>query len=66
MIKPTIDSMIAEVRRELAVRSHVYPRFIAAGKMDQYIAECQTINMEAVLELLEEVKLARTAPSGQT
>lgn len=49
----TIDHQIAEVRRELALRSRVFPSFIARGKMRQGEADLHVSRMEAVLKTLE-------------
>jgi hypothetical protein len=54
--KPTLDHQIAEVRRELALRRNVYPKFVSAGKMKQAEAELCMARMEAALKTLEFVR----------
>lgn len=50
-----ITDQVACVKRELAKRRHVYPRLVAAGKMQQAEADRETSRMRAVLATLEEV-----------
>jgi hypothetical protein len=50
--KVSIAGQIAEVRRELALRSNTFPRLVAAGKLRQGEAELCTARMEAVLATL--------------
>lgn len=50
--KIPIASQVAEVRRELALRSRVYPGLIANNKMRESEAELCTRRMEAVLATL--------------
>lgn len=49
----TIDHQIAEVKRELALRSQVYPNLVRNGKMKQAEADLCTGRMQAVLTTLE-------------
>lgn len=58
-----IDDQIAEVKRELRMRAHAYPRFVAAGKLTLLESARQTARLEAALETLERVKV-ETDPQG--
>ena len=49
----SLNQQIDEVKRELALRSEVYPRRINSGKMKQSLADYQTVRMQAVLRTLE-------------
>ena len=49
----SLSQQIDEVKRELALRSEVYPRRINSGKMKQSLADYQTVRMQAVLRTLE-------------
>lgn len=49
----TLAAQIAEVRRELAVRSRVYPRLVAEGKLPEARSAMQIARLEAVLETLQ-------------
>ncbi len=48
----TYEEMIAEVRRELAIRRRVYPKFVSAGRITQEQANESMARMESVLDLL--------------
>jgi hypothetical protein len=48
----TLPDMIAEVKRELAMRERVYPGWIANGRLKQATADRDMRRMRAVLELL--------------
>lgn len=48
------EEMIAEVKREIAMRKRVYPLWVADGKLKQDRAARQIKIMEAVLQTLEE------------
>lgn len=50
----TRASQIKEVAREISQREHVYPRWVAAGKMTQVAADRQIAIMRAVLATLQE------------
>jgi hypothetical protein len=50
----TIEDMLAEVDRELAMRRRVYPRFVAEGKMTQAAADTQLARLEAIREHLRQ------------
>ena len=60
-----LDRQIACVRREVSMRRHVYPRWVANGKMTQEEADRQVEAMEAAqatLERLRDDEQARVAP----
>lgn len=58
-----LDIQIREVRRELAQREAVYPRFIAAGKLRRRDADARLSAMQAVLATLQALREARGEPS---
>lgn len=49
----SIDDMIAEIKRELTVRSKVYPSLTSQGKLKPATAELQVRRLEAALALIE-------------
>ncbi|MCA1623362.1 MAG: hypothetical protein LC768_13130 [Acidobacteria bacterium] len=59
----TIDEQIAEVKREIAMRRKVYPKWIEAGSMQKSKADFQVLAMEAVLILLQAIA-KETAPQA--
>lgn len=52
----SLDQAITEVRREIAMRKKLYPRWVAAGKVPREKAEHQLAAMELALLNLEDVK----------
>ncbi len=48
----TIDDMIAEVQRELAMRRHVYPRLVQSKKMTKEQMDHRMEAMQSVADLL--------------
>jgi polyhydroxyalkanoate synthesis regulator phasin len=52
----SIERQIAEVKRELAMRRRVYPRFVETGRMTQQQAERFMADMEEVLQTLQLVQ----------
>lgn len=50
----TVAEMIAELRRELAMRRSVFPRLVGAGKIAQSQADRRILIFEELLELLDE------------
>lgn len=50
----SISDMIAEQRRELALRETLYPRFVASKKLTQAKADRQIAVMRATIAHLEE------------
>ena len=55
----SIDNMVASVQREIGFRRKVYPRWVQQKKMRPETAPMEIERMEAVLEALEELRLAR-------
>ena len=55
----SIENMEACVRRELGFRRRVYPRWVAQTKLRAEDAAVEIERMEAILEALEELRLAR-------
>jgi hypothetical protein len=54
MFPPTLPEMIADAKREVALRRSVYPRLVAAGRLKQSKADRQIAIMEAIVEKLKE------------
>jgi hypothetical protein len=52
---PIQQDQINEVKREIAIRQRVYPRWVADGKLTQAKADRQIEVMQAVLATLEPV-----------
>jgi len=59
----TIDEQIAEVKREIAMRNKVYPKWIEAGSLPKAKADFQIRAMEAVLISLQDLA-KKTAPQA--
>lgn len=59
--RPSIAGQIAEVRRELALRRNVYPKFVREGRMKQAEAELCMVRLEAALSTLQWVAENRDA-----
>ena len=55
----SLEIQIASVRREIVIREHVYPKWVAAGKMELYMAEREIETMKAVLETLRRLGAAQ-------
>lgn len=49
----TIAEQIAAAKREVNVRKHVYPNWVAARKMTQEKADHEIACMEAIVETLK-------------
>lgn len=62
----SIEDQIAEVKRELAMRERVYPRWINAPKpkLTPQTGERQMARLRAVLATLEQVAAAQPAAPG--
>lgn len=58
-----IEAQIACVKREIELRSRVYPRWTATGKLKPATADSEIAAMRAVLATLERVK--READDGR-
>ena len=56
MTTPTLDQMIACLRREIALRKNVYPKWVANGRMTQVKADEEIAAMQAVHDLVEAAK----------
>ncbi len=56
----SLIEQIACVRREIAMRERVYPRWVAAEKMKQAKADEELATMRAVLETIIRVERAAT------
>ena len=54
-----LEQQISEVKRELAMRRHVYPRFVANEQITEADANHRIAALEAVLETLTTVKAER-------
>jgi hypothetical protein len=52
----SLNEQIAEVERELALRSRVYPGLVAKNKMRQSEADEHTRRMQAVLATLRSLR----------
>jgi hypothetical protein len=60
-----LDQQITEVRRELGMRRHVYPKFVGRGKLTQAQADERIAVLESVLVTLEglrDERIAKVAP----
>jgi len=71
-MKISLNQQIEEVETELMMRSHVYPRQVAAGKMRKSEADYRTARMQAVLTTLKwlrdheaQIKARLAQPLGQ-
>ncbi|MBF6560523.1 MAG: hypothetical protein IVW56_09550 [Candidatus Binataceae bacterium] len=53
-----LPAQIACIRREIALRERVYPKWVAAGRMKQEAADRELATMTAVLVSLEALKAA--------
>jgi hypothetical protein len=49
-----IAEQVAEIKREIALRQRVYPRWVGLGKLTQRAADRQIAVMQAVLAKLQE------------
>jgi hypothetical protein len=54
-----LADQIAELRRELALRTQVYPKFVASGRLRQKQADQQVARMTAALETLVKISEGR-------
>lgn len=54
MTEPTRNDAIAELKRELAIRKGVYPKWVANGRMKQEDADRYVARMTKALHLLME------------
>ena len=56
-----LEQQIAEVRREIALRQHVYPKFVTKGTLSQAQADKQQRAMIAVLATLQGIAASQAA-----
>ena len=57
----TLEEMREEIRRELATRNRVYPRWIQDGKIKKETADFRVLVLEA-LNIFLQSELRKTAP----
>lgn len=50
----TVEQIIAEMRREIAVRFEVYPRLVASGRLPQKTADARIAKLEEGVRLLQQ------------
>lgn len=62
----SLQAQIAEVEREISLRSRVYPRLIATRKMRESEAEYHTQCMQAVANTLRQLLKPSHAPNPET
>ena len=53
MTAPTLTEQIAELKREIALRKNVYPKWVASGRMKQAEADRALARMSAACSTLE-------------
>jgi hypothetical protein len=53
-----LPEQLAAIKREIAMRRGVYPKWVASGRMKQAKADHELAAMEAVLETLERLSAA--------
>lgn len=58
-----LAAQVAEIRREIAMRRRVYPRFVADERMSQAEATARIATMQAALATLEALQAERD-PQG--
>jgi hypothetical protein len=56
MAPPDIDALIACVEREIRMREHVYPHWVANGRMSTTMSKRETALMQRVLETLKQLR----------
>ncbi len=60
----TIDEQINEVKREIAMRQKLYPKWIEAGSLEKTKADFQILAMAAVLISLQAVAREKAPQAG--
>ncbi len=60
----TIDEQIAEVKREIAMRNKVYPKWTEVGSLPKQKADFRILMMEAVLISLQEIAREKVPQAG--
>jgi hypothetical protein len=53
---PSLKEQITEVKRELSMREHVYPRWVSDGRLDPAESVRRLERMRAVLQTLVELQ----------
>lgn len=61
MAEITLEMQIACAKREVALRKRVYPRFVAAKRLNEFKAEEEIAVMTAVVATLESLQRKRPA-----
>ena len=65
MVEPvTLEQQIIAVRREIAMRKGVYPKWVAAGRLKPEKADHEIAAMEAVLASLERMRAINLDPAA--
>lgn len=59
MTAPSLDQQIAEIKREIAIRKNVYPKWVAADKMRQAESDLAIASLTAALHTVMAVKRLR-------
>lgn len=62
--RPDLSAQIACVKRDLALRERVYPKWVAAGRMKPDAADRELAAMRAVLATLEAVAHPQNGRAG--
>ena len=62
MIAVTLQTQIAEVKRELVMRERVYEKWIDGGTMKREVADKQVANLRGTLHLLLELQENTSTP----
>jgi hypothetical protein len=57
----TVEEMLTEVKREIAMRKSVYPRWIESGKIKKETADLRVLILEA-LQIFLDSEIKKTAP----
>jgi hypothetical protein len=57
----TVEEMLTEIKREIAMRKSVYPRWIESGKIKKETAASRVLILEA-LQIFLDGELKKTAP----
>jgi hypothetical protein len=57
----TVEEMLTEIKREIAMRKSVYPRWIESGKIKKETAASRVLILEA-LQIFLDSELKKTAP----
>jgi len=55
-----LTPIIAELRRELAMRKSVYPKWVSAGKIDPEVAQARVLYIEGAIMWLDHLAITAT------